>query len=191
MSDGSEFERLILESLDSLYSYALARAHRADDAEDLLQESLSRAFERFRLFDQSLSFKAWMFTVIRNTHIDRLRKRRVRRGEEGLSAPTNGVEIAIVAESPLYAIPLDPEAVLTRQESLEQVRDAIRHLPGDMREVVELRDIEGLSYQAIAAIVSRPVGTVMSRLYRGRNLLRTWLVEQTPGRKGAETRHGL
>jgi RNA polymerase sigma-70 factor (ECF subfamily) len=58
-----------------------------------------------------------------------------------------------------------------------------------MREVVELRDIEGLSYQEVATIVNRPIGTVMSRLYRGRNLLRTWLVEQ--GGKGAESRRGL
>jgi len=190
MGETSEFERLVLEGLDSLYSYALARARREDEAEDLLQESLARAFERFRLFDQSLSFKAWMFTVIRNTHIDRLRKQAVRGLHQGMS-PTDSSEAAIVAESPLYAIPLDPEAVLTRRESLERVREAIRHLPGDLREVVELRDIEGLSYQEIATVVSRPVGTVMSRLYRGRNLLRTWLVEQAPGEKRAEIRRGL
>lgn len=190
MGETSEFERLILESLDSLYSYALVRTRREDDAEDLLQESLARAFERFQLFDQSLSVKAWMFAVIRNTHIDGLRKRAVRGFDEGMSAMHSG-ESAIVADSPLYAIPLDPEAVLTRQESLERVREAIRHLPGDMREVVELRDIEGLSYQEIAAIVGRPVGTVMSRLYRGRNLLRTWLVEQARGEKGAGIRRGL
>jgi RNA polymerase sigma-70 factor (ECF subfamily) len=190
MGETSEFERLILESLDSLYSYALARARREDEAEDLLQDSLARAFERFRLFDQSLSFKAWMFAVIRNTHIDRLRKRSVRGLDQGMSAMHDG-ETTIVAESPLYAIPLDPEAVLARQQSLERIREAIGHLPGDMREVVELRDIEGLSYQEIAAIVGRPVGTVMSRLYRGRNLLRIWLVEQDRGEKSAETRRGL
>jgi RNA polymerase sigma-70 factor (ECF subfamily) len=188
MGETSEFERLILESLDSLYGYALARTRRPDDAEDLLQESLARAFERFRLFDQSLSFKAWMFTVIRNTQVDRLRKQNVRALDEGLSL-VNGADSGIVADSPLYAIPLDPEALLSRQESLERVRDAIKHLPADMREVVELRDIEGLSYQEVATIVNRPIGTVMSRLYRGRNLLRTWLVEQ--GGKGAESRRGL
>jgi RNA polymerase sigma-70 factor (ECF subfamily) len=191
MGESSEFERLVLASLDSLYGYALARTWREEEAEDLLQESLARAFERFRSFDQSLSFKAWMFTVIRNTHIDRLRKRTVREGLDGAMSQVNGADAAAVAESPLYAIPLDPEAVLARRESLERVREAIRHLPGDMREVVELRDIEGLSYLEIATIVNRPIGTVMSRLYRGRNLLRAWLVEEAPGEKGAGSRRGL
>jgi RNA polymerase sigma-70 factor (ECF subfamily) len=190
MGEASEFERLILGSLDSLYSYALVRTRRDDEAEDLLQESLARAFERFRLFDPSQSFRAWMFTVIRNTHIDRLRKRAVRALAEPVSEVDNG-ELEIVPESPLYAIPLDPEAVLSRQESLERVREAIRHLPGDLREVVELRDIEGLAYRDIATIVQRPIGTVMSRLYRGRNLLRTRLVDPTPGEKSAQSRRGL
>jgi len=82
-----------------------------------------------------------------------------------------------VVESPLCSIPLAPEDILLRREAVEQVREAIRHLPPLLREIVELRDIEGLSYHEIATILSRPVGTVMSRLYRGRNLLRTYLVE--------------
>ena len=79
--------------------------------------------------------------------------------------------------SPLFSIPLAPEAILLRQETIEHVRDGIRRLPLLMREVVELRDIEGLSYRTIATIIDRPIGTVMSRLYRGRNLLRTYLVD--------------
>lgn len=94
-------------------------------------------------------------------------------------------------ESPLYSIPLAPEDILLRRETVDQVREAIRRLPPLLREIVELRDIEGLPYREIATIVSRPVGTVMSRLYRGRNLLRTYLVEpsQRPGEKGIGVRN--
>jgi RNA polymerase sigma-70 factor (ECF subfamily) len=191
MGEPSDFERLILERVDSLYGYALALTRRAQDAEDLLQDSLVRAFERFGLFDRSLSFNAWMFTIVRHTHIDRLRKLRARGlDERGMVGEARG-EPVIAEESPLYAIPLDPEAILARQETLERLRDAIWRLPAEMREVVALRDIEGLSYREIAGIVSCPLGTVMSRLYRGRNLLRTYLVEAMPETKRAESSRGL
>jgi RNA polymerase sigma-70 factor (ECF subfamily) len=192
----AEFARLVLEHQDSLYGYARALARHEDEAEDLLQDSLTRAFERFRLFDRSLSFKAWMFTIVRHTYVDQLRRRRARPEEAGWLLGDGEPDAG--AESPLYAIPLDPEALLARLESVERVREAIRLLPGPMREVVELRDIEGLSYQEIATVVKRPIGTVMSRLYRGRNLLRMCLVgrdvekgAETRQGKGAETHHGL
>jgi RNA polymerase sigma-70 factor (ECF subfamily) len=190
MTEPSEFERLVLEALDSFWSYALALTERGDRAEDLLQDALARAFERFALFDRSLSFKAWMFTVIRHMHVDHLRKGHARRHEEGPDWLL-GEGDAHFCESPLYAIPLDPEAILVHRESVERLREAIQHLPGDLREVIALRDVEGLSYREIAEVVKRPIGTVMSRLYRGRNLLRSYLVEPKPGEKGAESRRGL
>ncbi len=191
MGEPSDFERLILERVESLYNYAFVLTKRPDDAEDLLQDGLARAFERFRLFDRSMTFNAWIFTVIRNAHVDRLRKRRVR--VLGERSPLSGedADCAVTVDSPLYAIPLDPEAILARRESLDRLRDAIQQLPTDMREVIELRDVEGLSYREIAAIVNRPIGTVMSRLYRGRNLLRTYLVQAEPGAKSAEPSRGL
>ena len=89
----------------------------------------------------------------------------------------NDTQTAGLLQSPLFAIPLAPEDILLRQETIERVREGIRRLPTLMREVVELRDIEGLSYRTISTIIDRPIGTVMSRLYRGRNLLRTYLVD--------------
>src|SRR2546427_9700591 len=79
MTEPSDFERLVLEQLDSLWSYAVSLAGRADQAQDLLQDALARGFERFELFDRSLSFKAWMFTIIRHIHVDHLRKGNGRR----------------------------------------------------------------------------------------------------------------
>jgi RNA polymerase sigma-70 factor (ECF subfamily) len=91
--------------------------------------------------------------------------------------PSSGEEPTLSLDNPLCSVPLAPEDLLLRREAIEQVREAIRQMPEEMREVVELRDVEGLSYREIAHVVNRPIGTVMSRLYRGRNLLRTCLVE--------------
>jgi RNA polymerase sigma-70 factor (ECF subfamily) len=187
---GPEFEDLVRKYLDSLYNYALVLTRQSEDAEDLLQESLVRAYQGFDTFDPSLSFKPWIFTVMRNVQIDRHRRRRVRPTEEPLRGDEDA-EPALPLEGPLYSIPFAPEDILLRRETVEQVRDAIRRLPPPLREIVELRDIEGLSYREIATIVSRPIGTVMSRLFRGRNLLRTHLVEPTlrPGESGISVRH--
>jgi RNA polymerase sigma-70 factor, ECF subfamily len=173
VATGTEFQAYVRGCLDSLHNYAALLARPPEDHEDLLQDALIRGFRGFDSFDRALPFKAWMFGIIRNTYIDRHRRRKARPLEE----PLEDAPASAPLDSPLYAIPLAPEDVLLRQETVEQVREAIRRLPLLMREVVELRDIEGLSYREIAAVLGRPIGTVMSRLYRGRNLLRTYLVE--------------
>ncbi len=188
MDRGSEFQDLVPKYLNSLYNYALVLTRRAEDAEDLLQESLVRAYDGLHTFDRSLSFKPWIFTIMRNVQIDRQRRRRRQPSERPLRDEEEA-EPVVSMESPLCSIPLAPEDILLRRETVEQVREAIRHLPPVLREIVELRDIEGLSYRDIATIVSRPVGTVMSRLYRGRNLLRTYLVE--PAQRPGENRIGV
>jgi RNA polymerase sigma-70 factor (ECF subfamily) len=173
VNKAEEFQAYVSSCLDSLHNYALLLARPPEDSDDLLQESLIRGFRGFESFDRALPFKAWMFGIMRNTYIDRYRQRRAR----PLEQPLEDEPPSAVLDSPLYSIPLVPEEILLRQETVEHVRKSIRRLPVLMREVVELRDIEGLSYLAIATIIDRPVGTVMSRLYRGRNLLRTYLVE--------------
>jgi RNA polymerase sigma-70 factor, ECF subfamily len=178
VDNGVDFQAYVRSCVDSLHNYAVLLARPPEDHEDLLQDALIRAFRGFESFDRSLSFKAWMFGIIRNTYIDRHRRRKARPLEEPLEDDPSAASL----DSPLYAIPLAPEDVLLRQETVEHVREAIRRLPVVLREVVELRDIEGLSYRDIAAVLGRPIGTVMSRLYRGRNLLRTYLVE--PRREG-------
>lgn len=120
MNEPAEFERLLIERLDSLYSYALALTRRADEAHDLLQDGLARGFERFQMFDRSLSFKAWMFTIMRHSYIDGLRRRRARGRETEAAWLLDGGEPDASVESPLYSIPLDPEAILARRESAER-----------------------------------------------------------------------
>jgi len=141
-----EFQGLVLGQLDSLYNYALVLTRRSEDAEDLLQEVLVRGLQSFATYDRSLSFKGWMFTIIKNTYIDRFRRQRRLPQEEPLWA-TRGVEEPVLSlDNPLCSVPLAPEDLL-------------------------------LAYREIARVINRPIGTVMSRLYRGRNLLRTCLVE--------------
>jgi RNA polymerase sigma-70 factor (ECF subfamily) len=189
MDRRSEFQGLVRTYLDSLYNYALVLTRRAEDAEDLLQESLVRAYQGFDSFDRSLSFKPWMLTIVRNVQTDRRRRQRARPLEESLGP--DEAEPVVATSEPLFSIPLAPEDILLRRETVEQVRDAIRRLPPLLREIVELRDIEGLAYREIATVVGRPIGTVMSRLYRGRNLLRTYLIETSPrpDEKGIGARH--
>jgi len=183
----SEFQAYVSESLDSLHNYACLLARPPEEPDDLLQESLIRGLRGFDSFDRTLPFKAWMFRIIRNTLIDRHRRRKARPLEDPLEDEVSGP-----MDSPLYSIPLAPEDILLRQEAIEHVREAIRRLPVTMREVVELKDIEGLPYRTIATIIDRPLGTVMSRLYRGRNLLRTYLVEpRRQDEPATRVRHGL
>ena len=172
MDKVAEFQAFIAGCLDSLHNYAMLLARPPEDHEDL-QESLLKAFNGFESFDRKLPFKAWVFGIIRNAHIDRQRRRK----GATLEDPLNDNQTAGLLQSPLFSIPLAPEDILLRQETIERVREGIRRLPTLMREVVELRDIEGLSYRTISTVIDRPIGTVMSRLYRGRNLLRTYLVD--------------
>ena len=111
MDDASGFQELVLANLHSLHNYARLLARQADEAEDLLQEGLLRAFKHFGDFDPTLSFKPWMFTILKRAHIDRYR-RRTTREREG-RAPT-----APPLDDPLYTIPVAPEEILLRREEI-------------------------------------------------------------------------
>ena len=155
MDDEVQFQELALKHLDSLYNYGRLLTRDDTEAEDLLQETFLRAFRHRATLDPALNPKA-------------------RPGEVALPAadiPEQGETEA----SELRPALLDPEEILLRRVAIAEVRAAIRQLPPVLREAVELRDIEGLSYREIAAVIGRPIGTVMSRLARGRNLLRAAL----------------
>jgi len=178
MEHKAEFQELVLSDLDSVYSYALTLAGTRSEADDLLQETLLRAFQAFGSYKRHLSFKVWLFKIMKNAHIDRERRRRVRQPGDHWKGQQELGEEGTKEVLP-YPVPLNPEELLLRRLSIEEVREAIRRLPCMLREVVELRDIQGLSYQKIAEVIDKPIGTVMSRLYRGRNLLRSMLQESS------------
>jgi RNA polymerase sigma-70 factor (ECF subfamily) len=190
MDPSEEFEALTVRHLDSLHAYARLLARDGPAGKDLLQETLLRAFRAFGSYKRELSFKVWMFTIMRNVSLDWARGLRARlpaggwrRGDGWFSGD---------GEDPTpSSLPLDPEQVLIRNVTVEQVREAIKNLPPGLREVVELREMEGLSYQSIAGVIGRPIGTVMSRLYRGRNLLRVLLREASSDTVISRRVHGL
>jgi RNA polymerase sigma-70 factor (ECF subfamily) len=169
VDDAVQFQELALKYLDSLYSYGRLLTRDDSEAEDLLQETLLRGFRSRAALDPALNPKAWLFKVMRNAHIDRCRARSVRPTEVRLSSGDGPEHASLEDLGPSLA---DPEEILLRRVAIAEVRSAIRQLPPVLREAVELRDIEGLSYREIAAVIGRPIGTVMSRLARGRNLLR-------------------
>jgi RNA polymerase sigma-70 factor (ECF subfamily) len=187
MDEKAEFQELFVTHLDSVHSYALLLSRNASEADDLLQETLLRAFRAFGSFKRHLSFKVWAFKIMKNAQIDRVRRVRVRPVEAKEDWHEHDGQIKDLAEEVLlYPVPLNPEEIFLRLVTIEQVREAIRNLPTPLREVVELREIEGLSYRDIATVIGKPVGTVMSRLYRGRNLIRSVL--QAPSLAGVESR---
>jgi RNA polymerase sigma-70 factor (ECF subfamily) len=173
VDDEVQFQELALKHLDSLYNYGRLLTRDDTEAEDLLQETLLRAFRHRATLDPALNSKAWLFKVMRNAQIDRCRGRTARPSEVVLPAEVPGQGETEASE--LRPSLLDPEEILLRRVAIAEVRAAIRQLPPVLREAVELRDIEGLSYREIAAVIGRPIGTVMSRLARGRNLLRAAL----------------
>jgi RNA polymerase sigma-70 factor, ECF subfamily len=174
VDDAVQFQELALKYLDSLYNYGRLLTRDDTDAEDLLQETLLRGFRHRATLDPALNPKAWLFRVMRNAHIDRCRGRSARPSEVAF-ANGDGPDHGGAEASELRPDLLDPEEILLRRVAIAEVRDAIRQLPPVLREAVELREIEGLSYREIAAVIGRPIGTVMSRLARGRNHLRAIL----------------
>jgi RNA polymerase sigma factor (sigma-70 family) len=162
------FEEQISPHLKSAYNLAkwLTRSH--EDAEEIVQDAFLRAFSAFESF-RGEDAKPWLLTIVRNTSMTWMKRNRNARA-------TIAFEEAL--EDPIERSP-DPEEGLLISCDREQVRHALEQLPSDFREVVILREMEGLSYKEISATIGVPLGTVMSRLSRGRDWLRRIL--STPG----------
>lgn len=165
----SEFEALTLPHLDALYSTALRMAKNENDAEDLVQETYLKAFRFFHRFEQGTHIKAWLFKILTNTFINKYRKQQ--RDREVLE-DWDWDQIT----------PLESDYQASERKVLDrfisrQVIDALESIPADFRIVVILADLEDFSYKEIAEIADCPIGTVMSRLYRGRRMLRKLLYD--------------
>jgi len=191
MDPGEEFEALTVQHLDSLHAYARLLSRDRPASKDLLQEALLRAFRAFGSYKRELSFKVWMFTIMKNVSVDWARGVRVRLLAGGWRESEEWFAAGHGEDPTPSSLPLDPEQVLIRNVTVEQVREAIKNLPPGLREVVELREIEGLSYQSIAEVIGHPIGTVMSRLYRGRNVLRVLLREASSDTVISRRAHGV
>jgi RNA polymerase sigma-70 factor (ECF subfamily) len=169
----SLFERDAVPHMDALYNFALRMTVDRSEAEDLVQETYLKAFRFFDKFEQGTNCKAWLFRIMKNSYINRYRRSQ--------KSPAT-VDYGSVEEF-YYTIRGSASESGDLQESLfanmldDEVTTAIERLPDEFRSVVILCDIEGFTYEEIAEFVDCPVGTVRSRLHRGRKLLRDSLVE--------------
>jgi len=168
-----EFSELINPHLSSLYSTALRMTRNQNDAEDLVQDTLFKAFRALDQYQRNTNFRAWVFRILVNTFITAYRK--------AIKQPQK-VSYDDMEEFFLYKR-LDETVALqetSKEEFLENffdddIKEALESLPYQFRLVVLLCDVEGFSYNEIANIIEAPLGTVMSRLYRGRKLLQRYL----------------
>ena len=154
------FEEVVLPHLDAAFNYARWLTKNDADAEDVVQDAYVRALRFFSSL-RGEDARGWLLTIVRNTWYGRF-PRRVGGGVT-LVANEDANEVADTS--------LGPEAQVIQQQTVSHVRQALEALPGDFREVLVLRELEGFSYKEIAAIVGVPIGTVMSRLARGRERL--------------------
>ena len=156
------FEQLVFEHLDGLYNVALHWTHNPADAEDLVQETCLRAYSHFGQFQPGSNFKAWIFTILRNTAINQHRKTKT----AGTSVDFDAVEPALVTARPKPALS-DPTSFTSGD-----LNAALNRLPDEYRLAIVLYYVEGFTYAEIAEIMGCPIGTVMSRLCRARRKLR-------------------
>jgi RNA polymerase sigma factor (sigma-70 family) len=163
----ARFEAVVMPHLDAAYNLARWMTRNAADGEDVAQEAMLRAFRFLDTFRGEDS-RVWLLTIVRNTYLTWLRKR---------IPQADNAEFDERLHTDIEAA-LTPESELLRQVSSERVRTAIADLPAEFREVILMRELEELSYKEIAAITQSPLGTVMSRISRGRSLLRQIIAGQ-------------
>ena len=177
-----EFEETALPHLDALYGIALKLCRDSSEAEDLVQETFVRAYRFFHRYERGTNCKAWLFKILRNAFINGYRSSR-RRGEVVAFDLIEGRSETLLREDGLPAA-RNPEEIAANARLGEEVRAALNRLPPDFRMVVVLAFVEGYTYKEIATIMSCPIGTVMSRLFRARRSLREAL-------GGQAREHGL
>ena len=171
----SEFEALTLEHMDALYGAALRLTRSPKDAEDLVQDTFLKAFRFFDSFEKGTNIKAWLFKIQTNTFINKYRRKVKER--EVAEAPAEDIVLDRFVSAEQVRALQDPEGDFFGQLLSDEVVEALEQVPVDFRMVVILADIQGFSYKEIAEIVGCPVGTVMSRLFRGRRILQKHLFE--------------
>jgi RNA polymerase sigma-70 factor (ECF subfamily) len=167
--EGWNFEAAAMPFVDALYNTAYRMTRNSEDAEDLVQETYLKAYRYYDKFEEGTNFKAWLFKIMKNTFINNYRRKQNAPALSDFADIEENFE-SQVNEDAVKQIK-NPEDELLENVLDEDVQKALDKLPPDYRMVVILADLEGFSYKEIADILEVPVGTVMSRLYRGRRLM--------------------
>jgi len=169
------FQEQALPLMDQLYGAAMRMTRNPADAADLVQETFVKAFAAFAQFEQGTNIKAWLYRILTNTYINIYRKNQ-RNPYQGTIDELEDWQMG-GAESATATVGRSAEAEAIDRMPASAVKDALQSIPEDFRMAVYLADVEGFAYQEIADIMKTPVGTVMSRLHRGRRLLRDLLAD--------------
>lgn len=168
-----EFEKEAIPHMDVLYNFALRTTGNEDDARDLLQETYLKAYRFWDKYEKGTNIRAWLFRIMKNSYINRYRKD----VKEPDKVDFGDVENFYNSVRAQFADSSDLQEKLFNNVLGDEVAKALESLPEDFRTVVILCDIEGLTYEEIAEFIDVPIGTVRSRLHRGRKLLQAKLLE--------------
>lgn len=183
IADKKAFEQETMKYMDELYASAVRMTKNKEAAEDLLSEVYTKAWKAYDRFEQGTNARAWLYKILTNTYINQYRQKQrtplmveLDKPVETQSSSGGDLYDRILGASPN---PFDnPDQVLTNRILDQDLKKAIDHLPEEFRMAVVLSDVQNFSYQEVADILSIPIGTVRSRLWRGRRLLQKVLWEQ-------------
>ena len=176
-----EFESYLKETYQSAFRVALGMTRNEADAEDLVQETFTRAYTYFSQFKKGTNFKAWLFKILTNTYINRYRKK-TREGET-VSLDTVDTAYDSMLDSDQFINRFELPTSLVDSDFGDEVKKALSELPDEYRSAVLLADVEGLTYDEIALALDCPKGTVRSRISRGRKQLQVKLFRFAQQRK--------
>lgn len=171
----ARFERDAMVYVDQLYSAAMRMARNPSDAEDLVQEAYTKAFSAFHQYKPGTNLKAWLYRILTNTYINLYRKRQ----REPLQSNADSIEDWQLARAESHTSKGLRSAEADALDHLpdSDVKNALQAIPEEFRLAVYFADVEGFAYKEISEIMNTPIGTVMSRLHRGRKLLRDMLAD--------------